>query len=79
LHTATLLSSGKVLVAGGITNGAYSTASAELYDLATTNAALPLSNWTLLSGVTEVAPGQFQFTDLQATNTPRRCYRLRAP
>ncbi len=47
--------------------------------LASTNPALPLSNWTPLGGVTEVAPGQFQFTDPQATNTPRRFYRLRAP
>jgi hypothetical protein len=47
--------------------------------LATTNPALPLSNWTALGGVTEVAPGQFQFTDPQATNTPRRFYRVRSP
>ena len=31
---------------------------------------IALSGWTLLSGVTEVAPGQFQFTDPQAA-TPR--------
>ena len=36
------------------------------------------SSWAL-GGVTEVSPGQFQFTDLQATNTPRRFYRLRSP
>jgi hypothetical protein len=47
--------------------------------LATTNPALPLSNWTALGGVTEIAPGQFQFTDPQASDTPRRFYRLRAP
>jgi hypothetical protein len=47
--------------------------------LATTNPALPLSNWTALGGVTEVAPGQFQFTDPQAANTACRFYRLRAP
>jgi hypothetical protein len=35
--------------------------------------------WTLLSGVTEIAPGQFQFTDPQATNRPQRFYRLRSP
>ena len=38
--------------------------------LASTNVSLPLSNWTALSGVTEVSPGQFQFTDPQATNSP---------
>jgi hypothetical protein len=47
--------------------------------LAATNPALPLSNWTPLGGVTEVAPGQFQFTDPQAANTPRRFYRIRSP
>jgi hypothetical protein len=47
--------------------------------LATTNPVLPLSNWTALGGVTEVAPGQFQFIDPQATNTACRFYRLRAP
>lgn len=46
--------------------------------LATTNPALPSSNWTVLGGVTEVSPGQFQFTDPQPTNTPRRFYRLRS-
>src|ERR1019366_1489853 len=46
--------------------------------LATTNPALPLSNWTALGGATEVCPGQFQFTDPQATNTARRFYRLRS-
>jgi hypothetical protein len=47
--------------------------------LATTNPALPLSNWTALGGATEVAPGQFQFTDPQAANSARRFYRLRSP
>jgi hypothetical protein len=46
--------------------------------LATTNLALPLSNWTALGGVTEVGPGQFQFTDPQATNTPSYFYRVRS-
>jgi hypothetical protein len=47
--------------------------------LASTNPALPLSNWTALGGVTEVAPGEFQFADPQATNSACRFYRLRAP
>jgi len=46
--------------------------------LTTTNLALPLTNWTLLSGVTELSPGQFQFIDLQATNG-QRFYRVRSP
>ena len=40
---------------------------------------LPVANWTVLGVATEIAPGQFQFTDLQATNSARRFYRLRSP
>jgi hypothetical protein len=47
--------------------------------LATPNSALPLSNWLPLGNVTEVSPGQFTFTDLQATNFPQRFYRVRSP
>jgi hypothetical protein len=47
--------------------------------LSTTNLSLPLSNWTVLSGVTEFPPGQYKFTDLQATNNPQRFYRIRSP
>jgi hypothetical protein len=62
-------------------------ASAELYDPATgtctntgsmmvasTNLTFPLSNWTALGGITEIAPGQFQFSDPQATNSPQQFY-----
>lgn len=47
--------------------------------LASTNVALPMSNWTALGGVTEVSPGQFQFTDPQAATNEQRFYRVRAP
>jgi hypothetical protein len=47
--------------------------------LATTNVSLPLTNWMALSGVMEIAPGQFQFSDPQATNGGQRFYRLYAP
>lgn len=47
--------------------------------LSATNMALPLANWMALGGVVEVAPGQFQFTDPQATNGDQRYYRLYAP
>ena len=47
--------------------------------LAATNPALPLGNWTSLTGLTEVSPGQFQFADPQATNSPRCFYRVRSP
>ena len=46
---------------------------------ATTNVSLPLTNWTRLGAATEVAPGQFQFTDPQATNDSQRFYRVRSP
>jgi hypothetical protein len=47
--------------------------------LTTTNMSLAFTNWTALGGVTEISPGQFQFTDPQATNNPRRFYNVRAP
>jgi hypothetical protein len=65
-----------------LTNGAFqfaftNTVGAVFGALATTNPSQPLSNWTALGGVTEVAPGQFQFADPN-TNTPTRFYRLRS-
>jgi hypothetical protein len=47
--------------------------------LATTNLALPWTNWTALGGVVEISPGQFQFTDPQTTNGGLRFYRAYAP
>lgn len=46
---------------------------------ATTNVTLGFTNWTELGAVSEVSPGQFQFTDTQATNTSQRYYRVRSP
>ena len=67
-----------------LTNGAFqfafrSTPSMSFTALATTNMSLPLSNWTVLGGVMEILPGWFQFADPQATNTPKRFYRIRSP
>ena len=47
--------------------------------LATTNLSLPLTNWTTLGGVMEIAPGRFQFTDPQATNNPQSFYQIFSP
>ena len=47
--------------------------------LATSDLTQPRDNWTPLGDATEVSPGQFQFTDLQATNSPQRFYRVRSP
>jgi hypothetical protein len=46
--------------------------------LVSTNLSLLLSNWTIMGGITEISPGQFQFTDSQATNYPGRFYRVRS-
>lgn len=47
--------------------------------LASTNAALPMSKWTILGTPTEALPGQYQFTDLPATNRGQRFYRVTSP
>ena len=47
--------------------------------LTSTNAALPLNNWTVLGSVPEISAGQFQFTDTQASNNVQRFYRVRSP
>ena len=44
-----------------------------------TNLVLPSAGWNALGGVTEISPGQYQFTDLQATNQPRCFYRVSSP
>ncbi len=46
--------------------------------LGTTNASLPLTSWMILGAVTEISPGQYQFTDRQATNGSQRFYRIRS-
>lgn len=47
--------------------------------LTTTNLALSMSNWNALGTATEISSGQYQFTDAQAVNSPRRFYRVRTP
>jgi hypothetical protein len=46
---------------------------------ATTNLAVPFTNWSNLGSATEVTAGHFQFTDTQATNNLRRFYRVGTP
>jgi hypothetical protein len=77
--TATTLTDAKRLTNGGCQFCFTNSVGALFAVLASTNPVLPLSNWTALGGVTEVAPGQFQFTDPQAANGARRFYRLRSP
>jgi hypothetical protein len=47
--------------------------------VATTNISLANSNWGVLGPISEVSPGQFRFTDPDASNHPRRYYRVRSP
>ena len=47
--------------------------------LATTNVTPSVSNWNALGTAAEISSGQFQFADPQATNYPRRFYRIRSP
>jgi hypothetical protein len=47
--------------------------------LVSADLSLPFSNWTVLGPAQEVSPGQFQFTDLNATNYLRRFYGVRSP
>ncbi len=44
-----------------------------------TNVTQRVTNWTQLGKVPEVAPGQFQFTDPQATNRGLQFYRVTSP
>ena len=46
---------------------------------ASTNVALPLSNWTALGYVPEISSGQYQFTDTNAIANARRYYRVSSP
>jgi DNA-binding beta-propeller fold protein YncE len=47
--------------------------------LTTTNLLLPLTNWTVLGTPTNNGSGQYQFTDLTATNCGQRFYRVSSP
>jgi len=46
--------------------------------LASADVSLPASNWAELGIVTETSLGQYQFTDLQATNNPQRYHGVRS-
>jgi hypothetical protein len=45
----------------------------------TTNPALAFTNWTRLGSVTEISPGQFQFTDSSGPGNQMRFYRVTSP
>ncbi|HVV71986.1 MAG TPA: VCBS repeat-containing protein, partial [Verrucomicrobiae bacterium] len=52
---------------------------ARLTAQATTNLTAPGGGWFSLGLIPEVAPGRFQFTDLDATNRSQRFYRVTGP
>jgi hypothetical protein len=45
----------------------------------TEDIAEPFSNWTSLGAVTEISPGNYQFTDSQAASLSHRFYRVAGP
>jgi hypothetical protein len=69
--------------AGGGTSGLQFTFTnapvADFTVLTATDVSLALTNWTVLGEVQQVAPGQYQFTDLQAATNMARFYRVRSP
>ncbi len=67
-------------VSDGVFNFSFTnTPGASFTVLTTTNVGLPLSNWTVLGGLVEISPGQFKFTDPQATTNQQRFYCVRTP
>ena len=73
------LSGAVMLTNGGFQFSFTNVASANFTVLGTTNVSLPLSNWTPLGPATEIAPGQYQFTDAGSTSNAARYYRVRSP
>ncbi len=69
-----------VMLPGGAFHFTFSnTPSTSMTVLASTNAEVPLANWSELSGIIETTPGHYQFTDSDATNFASRFYLLRIP
>jgi len=65
---------------GGAFQFEFSNAVGALFGVqASTNLTLPLSQWKALGSVTEVSPGQFQFTDRGTTTNQQRFYRVYSP
>ena len=77
--TVFLLTGTTISASGGFQFGFSNTPHAIFTVLASSDVSLPLSNWTALGGLTETSPGQFQFSDPQATNHSQRLYRVRSP
>ena len=77
--TAMLLTGSQKALNGPFQFSFTNTPGASFTVLTTTNIALPLSNWTVLGAPAEISPGNFQYSDPQATNQPKGFYRVRSP
>lgn len=77
--TPTILTSPVTLDDGSFQFSFTNAPGAILSVVATTDLGLPLVEWNALGGVAEISPGQFQFTDTQATNHVQRFYRTLSP
>jgi hypothetical protein len=64
---------------GAFSFGFNSASNADFTVLATANLALPLAQWSILGEAFQNVPGQFQFTDSAATNSPQKFYRVVSP
>ena len=67
-------------VAGGVLSFSFTNVpDADFTVLASSNIDLPLGQWTLLGQMTQASPGQYQFSDPDATNYPMRFYQVVSP
>lgn len=83
-YTATPTTAIKLTNAARLGNGSFqfsftNTPKATFTAWASTNVALPLSNWTALGYVPEISSGQYQFSDTNAVANARRFYRVSSP
>ena len=77
--TSSILAGLTILDNGAFQFGFTNNQSAAFTVLTTTNLLLPLTNWTVLGTPTNNGSGQYQFTDLTATNGRQRFYRVSSP
>jgi hypothetical protein len=67
------------LAGGGFQFGFTNAPGGSYHVLASTNLMLSMTNWTVLGTATEVSPGEYQFTDVAASNGGQQFYRVCAP
>jgi hypothetical protein len=68
------------VLSGGAVQFAFTNATGASFKVwGTTNVALPFNQWSNLGHPTETTPGQYQFSDPQASGYSRRFYRISQP